>query len=231
MYIAKIRSQRSEEFSVLKSNSSRKVYIENSIFMLFFFDFLLSIFAPLEFYITNKAYFFFSGIELIPFAILLFLAVLIAGAIIIFLLSKTDLKISTPLTCTVTGIVFALYIIGNFMVVDYGAMDGLIPRWERFQKEGILQTAVFVVIPLVSLILSFIIKNKEKVLKAYGGLSVCLLLVLILTLVSILITTGLKKDPEYIVTSDHEFELSKDQNVIVFIIDTYDSKIFDDMLW
>lgn len=211
-------------------DSSRKTYIKNSLFMLLFFDFLLSIFAPLEFYITNKAYFFFSGIEMIPFAILLFIAVMVAGAILIFLLSKTDLKISTLLTCTVTGIVFALYIIGNFMVVDYGAMDGLVPRWERFQKEGILQSAVFIIIPLVSLVVSLIIKNKEKVLKAYGGLSVCLLLVLILTLVSILITTGLKKDPEYIVTADHEFELSKDQNVIVFIIDTYDSKIFDDML-
>ena len=198
--------------------------------MLLFFDSLLSVFAPLEFYITNKAYFFFSGIELIPFAMLLFLVVLIAGTVIIFTLSRFDLKVSTPLTCTGIGVIFALYIIGNFMVVDYGAMDGLIPRWERFRKEGILQVAVFVIIPLVSLIISLVIKNKEKVLKAFGGLSVCLLLVLVFTLVSILVTTGLKKDPEYIVTADHEFELSKEQNVIVFIIDTYDSKIFDDML-
>ena len=118
-------------------DSSRKTYIKNSVFMLLFFDFLLSIFAPLEFYITNKAYFFFSGIEMIPFSILLFLAVMVAGAILIFLLSKTDLKISTLLTCTVTGIVFALYIIGNFMVVDYGAMDGLRIPLERNSQSAI----------------------------------------------------------------------------------------------
>jgi hypothetical protein len=210
-------------------DQSKKSFIKHGICMVLFFDILVSIFAPIEFYITNKAYFFFSGKELLPFAFILFFVFLASGGIFVFLLSFVNRKISTPIIGILMGITTALYIIGNFMVVNYGAMDGLIPRWERFKKEGIIQTSTAVAIPIIFLLISVIVKNKEKVLKIFATLALCLTGVLLFTLVSICITTGIDKDPEYIITRKGEFDLSKDQNVIVFIIDTYDSVLFDDM--
>lgn len=211
-------------------DQSKKSFIKNGIFMVLFFDILVSIFAPIEFYITNKAYFFFSGKELLPFAFILFFVFLIGGSVFVFLLSFLNQKISAPIIALLMGITTALYIIGNFMVVNYGAMDGLIPRWERFTKEGIIQTATAIAIPVIFVLIAILIKNKEKVMKGFGTLALCLSGVLIFTLISIMITTGIDKDPEYIITRKGEFDLSKEQNVIIFILDTYDSKLMDDML-
>ena len=211
-------------------DQSKKTFIKSGISMVPFFDILVSIFAPIEFYITNKAYFFFSGKELLPFAFILFFVFLVSGGVFVFLLSFLDQKISAPIISLLMGMTSALYIIGNFMVVNYGAMDGLIPRWERFKKEGIIQTSTAVVIPVIFVLISIIVKNKEKVMKGFSTLALCLSGVLIFTLISIMITTGIDKDPEYIITRKGEFDLSKDQNVIVFILDTYDSKLMDDML-
>lgn len=207
-----------------------RTYLKNSISIVIFSSFLIAVFAPFEFYITNKEYFFFSGTELLPFAVLLFLVLMCAGVIVSFMLSHFDMRISVPIVCTFMGIFLALYIIGNFVVIDYGAMDGRLPIWEDHRTQGTIQVVIMVICPAVLLVLSLIPRTRDIVYRVSGWIALWITAIMVVTLLTLLILHGIKKDAEYTVTTAEEFNMSPEQNVIVLILDTYDAKLFNEML-
>lgn len=198
--------------------------------MVLFFSFMMFVFAPLEFYLSNKKYFFFSGEEMLSFIFLFFISALICGTLIMLIMYHFCKNITKTIMGILFGLALAFYIQGNYIVVDYGVMDGRGIDWAAFRTEGIISVSVFLTVIIVCIFVVFKAK-REIVFRGIKIISVCLILVQIVTLCTLLITKGgLHKEAEYVATEDGEFCLSKDDNILVLLLDTYDSSLFSSML-
>ena len=202
-----------------------------SLFSLcFFFAFMMCLFAPLEFYLSNKGYFFFSGTEIIPFGVLATLATFVIGSLITFVLHYFFKKAIIPLAGVVFGLVLSLYIQGNYIVVDYGALDGNEINWSDFKTQGIISAALFIVVTGVCVLIACKV-NRTKFFKAIQMISICLVLVQCVTIMTLMLQKGgLKKEAKYLATQDEEFNLSPEENILVLVLDTFDSKAFSNIM-
>ena len=206
----------------------KKEVFKTGLCIALFVAVLVGLFAPLDFYMTNKAYFSFDGMDVVPFSVLITMSLVLGGGCVVAAISVIPKKIAMILEGLVLGSFVSLYIIGNFMVVNYGAMDGLIVHWEKYRTEGIMQVGCCIIVVIFMVSLS--IFAGDKALKIYRYVSLFLMGVLLFTLCVSILTIGTKKDAEYITTDEKQFDLSADKNVIVLIVDTFDSGIFADML-
>ncbi len=202
-----------------------------SLFSLcFFFAFMICLFAPLEFYLSNKGYFFFSGTEIIPFGVLATIATFIIGSIIAFLLHHFFKRAIMPIAGMVFGLVLSLYIQGNYIVVDYGALDGNEINWADFKMQGIISVALFIIVTGICILMAYKV-NRAKYFKAIQMISICLVLVQCVTITTLMLQKGgLKKEAKYLATQDGEFSLSQDENILVLVLDTFDSKAFANIM-
>ena len=196
----------------------------------FFIAFMMCFFAPMEFYLSNKEYFFFSGTEIIPFGVLAMLAVFIGGIVIALTLYHFFKNGIRQITGVVFGLTLALYIQGNYFTVNYGALDGNEIIWENFKIQGIISVLIFVVLIGVCVLLACRI-DRTKFFRVIQMIAICLVLVQCVTILTLMLQKGgLKKEARYLATQDGEFSLSSDENIIVLLLDTYDSKAFSNVM-
>lgn len=213
--------------SVLVSKCKAGIY---ALFPTILFTHTVFVFSIFELYLSNKDFFFFGGDDLIPFSLILFLlfTVLIFGIIILF--SILNQKISSLLITIVWATAFALYVQGNFVLADYGIMDGTPIDWGQYSKQGIISVTVFVLIYVMAL-LCIILFDSEKSKRIICYSSAIVILVQIVTLTVLLITNnGLLRPEEYVATTNDEFNLSKDENFIILMLDSFDSQALSDIL-
>ena len=210
-------------------NNTKRTEKISIIFIGFLAAFMLCIFAPLEFYLSNKGYFFFSGGEMIPFILIIFTSVFVCELFVLFTIHHLFYRTFKMILGFFFGIILALYIQGNYIVIDYGAMDGRTIEWENYKLQGIVSVIVFLLIIILSILLAVRIK-RDTFFRITKIVSICLVLVQMVTLGTLLINqNGLNKEAEYVATEDGEFSLSKDENIIILLLDTYDSKLFSNM--
>ncbi len=208
--------------------SAKRTSLERSsvIFVSLLLPFTFFIQGPLQLYLTNIKEFWFSIKEvllvtLIPAAILF--AVL---ASILFLLHKKPRSIVLAL---LFGIGFAFYIQGNFLLFDYGVLDGRAIDWSIYTNQTAVNSIVWLACIIVPFLLIRLLKQKYlQILSIVSGIIICMQLV---SLTSLLVTTPVKTsgDGHYLSTDDM-FEVSAQKNVIVFLIDTFDVNYMDHML-
>lgn len=198
--------------------------------VILFISFMLFVFAPFEIYLSAKEEFFFEGYEMVEFFLLcagcLFIALSVAN-IICMAISK---KFHNIFFAVLFSLSIALYIQGNYIVVDYGVLDGTAINWADYRMEGFVSHAMFVGIILIGLVL---LKKVQiiKYMKVASGISVCLILVQLVTLVVLLLQQGgLGKEQVYVSTTDGEFSYSKNGNMFVLLMDTFDAKVMNDLL-
>jgi hypothetical protein len=190
-----------------------------SLALSLFFTFNLFVFGPLELYLTNINELWFSIGNLLP-------CVAISGIIvfiIIFCISYLQKNSSRIYQCLIFGATLGFYIQGNLMNVTYGVLDGRTINWEHYASWGIINTFIWITcfgLPLVLMRLKKEILTKLIVLGSLFISSIQLV-----TLIVLLVSTPLDKEDFYL-TNENQFVLSNDQNVIVFIIDTFDNTVF-----
>ena len=214
----------------MRDGKKIKQELPNLISIVLMVSFLIFIFAPMELYLSNKGYFFFGGDEMVSFT-LLFCGAFFVGIVVFFLMIyKLNKKIYGVLLFLFWGVAMALYIQGNFLPQDYGSMNGDIIDWSSFKKEGIISVTTFVVIILIT-ILTVLFIGYQKCLRVAKIVSICVLLVQMTTLGTLLVMNdGLAKPTQYIATCNGEMELSKDENFIILMLDSFDSQVFNKIL-
>lgn len=206
-----------------------KYDLVNSILVSLWFAFMLGVFAPFEIYLSNKGYFFFEGFDMLPIAIIFTIILFGACMVILLVAALIGHGVWKVVFGMFAGGTLALYLQGNWDTTDYGAWDGSEIDFSNFSTQMLIFGAVFVV-----LIVGFAVLNciKTRVFaKIIRFVSVIMSLTLIATLAILLLTNnGLSKDTEYISTTENELELSHNDNMLMLVLDAYDSAAFEALL-
>lgn len=105
--------------------------------------------------------------------------------------------------------------------------DGSKIDWSIYKNYTVLNTVIWIAVVLVIVILFF--KWSEKVTKAALYISGFIALMQIFTAVTMLISNpySVKSDKMYVLSSEDEFRLGSEENVIVLILDRYGNVTFD----
>lgn len=193
-------------------------------------SFLVFLYAPVDLYCSNISEFWFDFGILIRASLGLFListVVLIVIYTVLWLIHPVLYRSGLAggfltLLCT--------YIQGNFLINNLPPLDGTTIDWDSYT---VLRTEDFVLwgIGLLVIVLMFVFLKKDLLSRTVMYLSGGLTLMLLITAVSVALTSGaLQERARYQIGGDKQFAVSEDQNFIILVLDTVDSRAFAELL-
>ena len=193
-------------------------------------SFLVFLYAPVDLYCSNISEFWFDFGILIRASLGLFListVVLLLIYIVLWLIHPVLYRIGLAggflgLICT--------YIQGNFLIRNLPPLDGTTIRWEEYT---FLRTEDFILwgIGFVVVVLMYIFLKRDLLSKTVMYLSGGLTLMLLITAVSVVFTSGaLQEKVHYQYGADEQFVMSEDQNFVILLLDTVDSRTITELL-
>ena len=189
-------------------------------------------YGPAELWLTNR------GSEEMWFSYfdILLPLILLAGAAFIFIMVLLQIlpeKIYRASLAVVTAVGILFFIQGVFLPNSYGALNGEPVDWSQYTVRSVYNTAIWLIIMISAVV--WAIKNW----KAFRGVAMfTTILVLVIqgfSLVAIGITSNGKTNQttdieNKFLTTDKEYTVSSENNVIVFILDAFDSELMCDLL-
>ena len=193
-------------------------------------SFLLGLYAPLELYFTNITEFQFDFWALFPQLLKLF-GILLAVCVVGFGLCYLIHNRLYDLALVLGGIGYCIaYVHGMFLVGNLPPLDGTDFSWSDYHKETVISLIVCAVIAVIFILLVRFLHMK-KMRKVIAGLSLFFTAILVVTGVTVGITNnGFQRKPLMAVTKNHEFQMSSDTNMVIFLMDAVDSKAFRQLL-
>lgn len=192
--------------------------------------FLLFIYAPLELYVANQTEFWFDFYKILKAAaqnFLIFYAINVVGVLLSACLSE---RLCRVVTVTELVALLTLYVQGNFLVSNMPPFDGTEIVWENYRSENIKTAIVCILIAAAAVVVRklFGAKRMETFCKAasagLGG-------ILLLTLVTIILTTGAYRErTTYYALENGQYSLSEDTNFLILLLDAVDAKSFEKVM-
>ena len=186
-----------------------------------FFSFTLFIFAPTEFYLTHSGDFWFSYVQLLP---ALICAAVVSWAVITFVLFFLPKKASIIVETLIIALTILMYVQGNYMVKNYGTLNGADIDWSRYQNTIIINSLIWIL--AIAAVLFFLYKFKDRfrgLLRTASGILLC---IEIASLAVVFITkphSGAEEN-RYL-SRKNEFTLSSGKNTVVFLLDCFDAQL------
>lgn len=192
-------------------------------------SFMLMVFAPIEIYYSNQDQFWFEIKQLIPVVACLFVLLFIVSLIILGIMFLINTKVYNIGLAMYFIAFISSYIQGNFLVKNLPGLDGTQPVWKDYISEDIKTIVVWVVISAI--VIAFSIKFKPVIMrKAVSIVSVCMFLMIAVTMVTVVLTTKVvDKDYEMVVTDKDEFEMSSDTNFIILLLDAMEGGTYNEV--
>ena len=192
-------------------------------------SFMLMVFAPIEIYYSNQDQFWFEIKQLIPVVACLFVLLFIVSLIILGIMFLINTKVYNIGLAMYFIAFISSYIQGNFLVKNLPGLDGTQPVWKDYISEDIKTIVVWVVVSAV--VIAFSIKFKPVIMrKAVSIVSVCMFLMIAVTMVTVVLTTKVAdKDYEMVVTDKDEFEMSSDTNFIILLLDAMEGGTYNEV--
>lgn len=191
----------------------------------FLFVFTVLIFAPIEIFMSNQNDFLFS-LHNFWWASVIFAMIIMAMGTIFFMILPQ--KIYNILITLFFSLTVLSYLQGNFLNGNLGMLNGEKPEWTG--QDGLLIFNLF--LWLLGIVFFFFLMLKKK--KIFGNVvrigSVFLIAVQGVALVYLLITTPIKPVSNEKLLKTGMTEISKKDNVIVFILDYFDNVYLDEVL-
>ncbi|MDR0558047.1 MAG: hypothetical protein LBG43_09355 [Treponema sp.] len=186
--------------------------------------FTFFIFGPGDLYFGNAQELWFSITDILPIIVIAGIAAFTVLNVVYFVMPD---KAKSFFAAFVWGIGVALYMQGNFLQIRYGLLDGQEIDWNAYAGYGVVNTivwAVFIISPLT------LCAFKSNVLKKIIVFSSCIIIaVQAVTLVFLGVTADTKKN-NVVVTTEGMYTLSKNKNIIVFILDGFDTAYMNKIL-
>lgn len=200
-------------------------------------DFLLSLYAvgvllaicllwaPSEFYWVNAKEFWFSLRDIMAYCILFFAVAFIIISALLFLVGTRIRLLATSLA---VSLAFGLYIQGNWINADYGLLNGNEINWDNYKIYSIINFGFWTFIIIFPVILLLILKREKWMMLITRALNIFVIF-LVVSFITIGISSGsTDTSTAYAsVTNKDQFLLGDEQNVVVFILDSFDSNLYD----
>lgn len=214
---SKIKQYSTDAYSI---SSKGKLLLSAAVCLFAVFTHL--IFSPYELFIgaANDIEFSFSDFwwpallfGFLVWCILMLLCVLTRG------------NVSKIIISIIFSITLAGYMQGNFMNIGLGELRGLEIEWSRFYPQmfwNAITWLTFCVLPI--LLLFFHERTWESLLK-WGSLLVFAMQ--LTALATLLLTYHDTHKSDYYLSTEKEFQVSGENNTIVFILDAFDTKYLD----
>ena len=192
----------------------------------FFLTCTFFIFGPIELYVSNITELWFSfGDVLWPSLLTFFIVSIFFFIIGVFLQGRWR----EYYICLLVGIGLALYIQGNFIRTDYGTLDGRAIQWENYKLTAVWNTLLWIFCIIAPFIGRILFKRQYKI--GIAIISSYIIFIQAIGLGALLITTDFSKDSSqnaYLSTSNL-YTVSKEKNVLIFVLDTFDQRYLDEI--
>ena len=179
--------------------------------------------GPLQMYLTNMQELWFS-IGDIWWMCLLCGIVIFAVCIGIGLILPR--KIVRYYSAVIFGIALGMYIQGNFVPTDYGILDGREIDWAAYQGTAVINTLIWAGCILIPILLTWKKAAWAKSLLSLGAAAVTAMQVTALVILLATNQFGVNETEGYLSNRDLD-KVSSDENVVIFVLDTFDQEYFD----
>ena len=187
----------------------------------------LFIFAPVDLYLTSAEDLWFSLADIAPWLGMLALFAFAGITLLAWLLPP---KLSAAFRAAVYAGSFLLYLQGNLLVIDYGALNGEAVDWSahtlRYALDALLWAAVIVL--FIFLMLRF-----RKKFRRILEIAACILLVTQLVSLAVFLVRyyapGRQAENRRYLSVKNEFTVSPENNTVVFVLDSFDSHLFENL--
>ena len=193
-------------------------------------SFLLTVYAPLETYFTNKNEFWFDFFDIVGAELIGFLAifgVLFGG---LLLARKIHEKCYRFFYLLGSICLLEVYLEGTFFVKGLPLLDGRRIDWSQYASRRILTISAFLVITVAMGIalwkLAF--PKLEEIVKIGFSLLGAVLFVTLLSLM--VMNNGLERKEIMVINKNNEFDYSTTQNLAILIIDSVEAGLFNEVL-
>jgi hypothetical protein len=186
--------------------------------------FTFFIFGPLELYLVNAGELWFSMGDILPITII---TGIIAALFFCFIYFIIPAKFKFMVIAFIWGIGIALYLQGNFMQISYGVLDGKEVDWGRYSLWAVMNTIIWCVCVIGPLITA---RFKKDLLKKIMTFTSSVIIAAQLATLGILCLTADISKGNHVVTTEGLYALSRNKNIVVFILDTFDSDYANEIL-
>ena len=188
--------------------------------------FTLFVFAPVDLYLSSAEDLWFS---LADIASWLGIMALCAFVIIVLLSWFLPPKLSVAFRAAVYAVSFLLYLQGNLLVLNYGTLNGSEINWSAYTLPYILDALLWIAVIVLFIFLMFRFRKKfRRILEA----AACILLITQVISLSVFLVQHYSRkapDADRFLAVKNEFTVSPESNTVVFVLDTFDSHIFNNL--
>ena len=185
------------------------------------------VFVPADVYLVNSNESWFSLLDILRYLLLFFAGGFLVLAIIYF--SFPNQKLRLVFIAILLGLLIGFWLQSYVINLDYGILDGRKIKWNSFKKESFLNCIVWISCFLTPFIALRYLKA-EIFLKIAKKLSVFLIIVQICSSFYVAGTRDIKQAKmvdNLMLSKEEQFTVSSKENIIVFVLDTFDSKTFE----
>ena len=187
-----------------------------------FFSSTLFFFTPGYLYFTNSLEFTCVYYEIVPYlSAIAFVCFLILTIAILFLKGKIHEKT----VCLIFIMSFLFWLQGNVLLWNYGPLDGKDINWGSLYIYGIIDGVIWI------LFISLALVKSSSLYKGIINASMAFILIQIISL--IFISGQVREAPSfkrYSVSEEEKFVFSQAENVIILILDNFQSDYFYELI-
>ncbi len=186
------------------------------------------LFGPIGLYIANLTEIWFPLADMLWPSLLACL--LAAGALtgIGFLLRKAEKAFDIYLS-VLWGIGLALYIQGNYIPNQYGILNGETVEWGDYWQTMLWDALLWLGCLALPFILRRLLRKNWRQALQYGACALFAMQLLATGMTCLTTDFSQSGTSESYLSSKGLYEVADEQNVIVFILDTFDQKFFEDI--
>lgn len=191
--------------------------------------------VPLEVYIKNASQLWFGIKDAVKF-FLSDTAIYFAVFFIIYIVVRRK-SIKCFYLSILLGLLFGLFLQSYVISIDYGMFDGHEIRWDEYTSHGIVNTFIWLVCVGGAFVFFRRLKfDKARLIKfvkplVFGIVSIqCVVLALNIINNPLPPNVFQKRDSINVLTTRDMFTISSKDNIIVFLLDAFDAKIFEEII-
>lgn len=188
--------------------------------------FTVFLFAPVDLFFSSADEFWFSLGDLALWLLLIGLSVFALVTVAAVFLPP---KLSVAFRATVYACSFLAWLQGNALVLDYGTLDGRSIDWSAYTLQYALDACLWIAVIIIFVFLMFRLRKRFRtVLEVMASI---LLITQVLSLALFFVRYNNREDKleNRYLSSAREFTVSAEDNTIVFVLDTFDSHLFENL--